>query len=131
MEDKICLDTDILVNFLRNEEKAVSFIEENETSKELAITYINAFELYYGAYKSNKQEQNLDAAFRLLSRLTLLNLNDDSVREAAKILVKLEKHGSIIDFRDILIGSMALVNKYSIKTNNVKHFNRIEGLQIL
>ena len=53
MEDKICLDTDFLVNFLRNKKEEADFIKENEISKNLATTYINLFELYYGAYKSS------------------------------------------------------------------------------
>ena len=58
MENKICIDTDILVDFLRNEEKAVEFIKEHEERNELATTHINLFELYYGAYKSNKKTEN-------------------------------------------------------------------------
>lgn len=131
MEDKICLDTDFLVNFLRNNEEEVEFIKKNEVNKDLATTYINLFELYYGAYKSNKRNINLKAILVLLSRMNILNFSNESVQKVGEIVAKLEKEGKSIEFRDILIGTIALVNNYSIKTNNIKHFNRIEGLNIL
>ena len=131
MEDKICLDTDFLINFLRNKKDEVEFIKKNELNKDLATTYINVFELYYGAYKSSNKIENVKAVIILLNRLEILNLSNDSARKSAEVLAILEKEGKIIDFRDLLIGVIALVNNYSIKTNNIKHFNKIEGLNIL
>jgi|SRR3989344_5757121 len=131
MEDKICLDTDFLVDFLRDSKNAVDFIKQNEASKNLATTPINVFELYYGAYKSEKKEENLKAINVLLERINVLNFSVDSSKKAGEILANLEKNGELVEFRDILIGSIALVNDYSIKTNNVKHFHKMKGLSIL
>lgn len=131
VEDKICLDTDFLVNFLRNSKEEVEFIKQNELNRDLATTYINLFELYYGAYKSSEKQKNLQAISALINRINILNFSDESVNKAGEILAKLEKGGKIIEFRDLFIGTIALVNNYSIKTNNTKHFGRIEGLKIL
>lgn len=131
MDIKICLDTDFLVNFLRNKKEEVDFIKNNEVDKDLATTYINLFELYYGAYKSKESENNLKAISSLLSRVNILDFSNEAVKKAGEILAKLEKTGTSIEFRDLFIGTTALVNNYSIKTNNIKHFGRIEGLSIL
>ena len=131
MESKICLDTDFLVNFLRNKREEADFIKINEADKDLATTYINLFELYYSAYKSQERENNLKAIFLLLSRINILNLSDESVKKSGEILVKLEKEGKTIDFRDLFIGTIVLINNYSLKTNNIRHFNRIEELRIM
>ena len=130
MENKICLDTDFLVNFLRNSKEEAEFIKNNESDKDMSTTYINLFELYYGAYKSREKDNNLKAISNLINRLNILNLSDESVKKAGEILAKLEKEGKIIEFRDLFIGTIALVNNYSIKTKNIKHFSRIEGLEI-
>ena len=130
MENKICLDTDFLINFLRNKEHEVRFVIDNE-DKNLATTYINLFELYYGAYKSKAKIQNLEAVSMLSDRLEILNLSEESAKKAGELLVELESKGNVVDFRDLLIGVIALVRNYSIKTNNVKHFNKIEGLIII
>jgi len=131
MENKICLDTDFLVNFLRNKKEEAEFVKEHESDKDLATTFISLFELYYGAYKSDEKQNNLKAIELLLSRINVLNLSNESVKKAGEILAKLERKGDLIDFRDLLIGTIALVNNYSIKTRNIKHFQRIEGLRTI
>src|SRR3989339_1432151 len=97
MDSKICLDTDFLVNFLRNGKEEAEFIKENEVNKDLATTYINLFELYYGAYKSNKKNINLKAISVLLSRINILNFSNESVQKAGEILAKLEREGKSIE----------------------------------
>ena len=131
MEDKICLDTDFIVNFLRNKKEEAEFIKKNELDKDLATTYVNLFEIYYGAYKSAEKLNNIKAIEALIGRINILNFSMESVKKAGEILAKLEKEGKTIEFRDLFIGTIALVNGYAVKTNNVKHFSRIGELEIL
>ena len=131
METKVILDTSIMVDFTRNKEHAVSLVKELSEKHEVCTTDINVFELYYGAFKSAKKEENIKSITSLLNRIEILNLSHESIKKAAEILVNLEKKGEQIDFRDLLIGTIALVNNNSIKTNNIKHFERIEGLNVI
>lgn len=131
MENKICLDTDFLINFLRGKKEETDFIKLHEADKHLATTYINLFELYHGAYKSSERQQNLKAIALLLNRITVLNLSEESVKKAGEISAALEKEGKSIEFRDLFIGTIAVVNSYPIKTGNIRHFSRIPGLHIL
>ena len=128
---KICLDTDFLVNFLRNKPVEIEFIKNNEKINLIATTYINVFELFHGAYKSSKPQKNIDALNLLFQRIKVLNLSLESTNLAGQIIAELEKQGNMIDYRDLLIGSIALANNFSIKTNNIKDFNRIIGLNLL
>ena len=130
METQICVDTDILADFLRNKPEAVEWIKVNEKKNVLATTIINLFELYYGAYKSAFTKQNLPAVKALAQRLLILNLTDEIVRAAGERLAQLESNGQHIDFRDVLIGTTALVEKCAIKPRNIKHFSRIDGLTL-
>ena len=59
MENSICLDTNILVDLLRNKSDAVKWVEENESNNILATTIINVFELYSGAYKAHDSENKI------------------------------------------------------------------------
>ena len=124
VEDKICLDTDVLVNFLRNKEEEVEFITKNEDKVVFATTFVNLFELYYGAYKS-KSFGRLAQVEELQHRLKILNLSRLAVQKAGEILTILEKQGKTIDFRDLLIGCTAQAEGFCMKTNNKKHFERI------
>ena len=80
-------------------DKEAEFIVKNEIDKNLATTYINLFELYYGAYKSKEKENNIKAVSILLSRINVLNFSIESAKKAGEILAKLEKEGKPIKFR--------------------------------
>jgi len=129
LEDKICLDTDFLVNFLRNKKEEVEFVREHEGKIVFATTFINLFELYYGAYKSRIYE-NVKRLEELQYRLKVLNLSKESVKKAGQLLALLERSGNAIDFRDLLIGCVAQTEDFCIKTNNKKHFQRIPELNV-
>lgn len=129
--ENICLDTDILVDVLRNKQEAIAFIESNEITNNLATTYVNIFELYYGAMMSSSKEHNLIAVEKLSSRLRILNLSKASVHEAGRTMAELTKEGNSVDFRDVFIGTIALTEGFGIKTRNIKHFNKIKNLRII
>jgi tRNA(fMet)-specific endonuclease VapC len=126
------IDTDLLIDLLRNEEEVVAFITEIEKETNLlSTTSINAFELYYGAHKSKKFEQNLQATRTLLTRLIVLPLTTRSAQKAGHIFAELEKEGQPIGLRDTFIGAIALTKGFSIATRNTVHFNKIKGLKII
>lgn len=130
METKICLDTDFLVNFLRNKEEEVEFIRVHEGNTHLAVSMVTLFELYYGAYKSNVPHNVLQVE-ELQKRLILLHLSHEAVKKAGDVLATLERKGTAIEFRDLFIGVIAQTEGFSIKTYNKKHFLRIPGLTVV
>lgn len=123
MEDKICIDTHILVDFLRSKPHAVHWIGKYGHAI-LGATLITFFELYYGAYASERVPENVRSVEKLSQRLVPLNLSDESVRMAGEILAELNSQGEQIEFRDLLIGTTALAEGFKLKTKNVKHFSR-------
>lgn len=126
----VCLDTDILVDHLRGEEKAVHQIQELESSGAiLSTTTINAFELYYGAQKT-KRERSRDAVKNLLSRLVVHDFTEKAAEKAGEIVAHLEAEGNPIEFRDAFIGATAIANKSTLFTRNIRHFERISELEL-
>lgn len=72
---RVAIDTDILIDVLRNVTKIVDSISEMERKGYmLATTIVNAFELFHGAYKSRKREKNLASTKTLLKRLIILKM---------------------------------------------------------
>ncbi|MBI5066229.1 type II toxin-antitoxin system VapC family toxin [Candidatus Woesearchaeota archaeon] len=130
MENKICLDTDFLINFLRGKEEEINFIINNEAALIFATTPINLFELYLGAYqRMNKNE--LGAIDELSNRIRILNLSNAASNIAARDFILLRKRGLELDFRDVLISAIAKTENFCLKTNNKKHFERIPALKIM
>ncbi len=125
----LCLDTDILIDLLRGESKTVEEIKQLEDKFELVTTAINLFELYYGAYKTGR-ERNIEAVKEVARRVEVLNLTEKSAEISGKILAELEKRGEAIDFRDVMIAGIVIENNITLYTRNVKHFKRIEGINL-
>ena len=129
---RVIIDTDILVDFLRNKKEATSLVNRlEENNYLLATTAINAFELCYGAHKSAAPEKTLHPTTQLLNRLLLLPLTSKSAQKAGHIYANLEKQGRPIGLRDTLIGAIALTRNFSVATKNKVHFEKIDELKLI
>ncbi|MGD0451673.1 MAG: type II toxin-antitoxin system VapC family toxin [Candidatus Bathyarchaeia archaeon] len=130
--NRTIIDTDILTDFLRNKKEDVTFITQLEEKKTLlSTTAINAFELYYGAYKSRQSIQTLQATKKLLERLVLLPLTPRSAQRAGHIYAELELDGHSIGLRDTFIAAIALTRSCSVATRNIEHFKKVKGLTVI
>jgi len=128
--EKYVLDTDILIDFLRGKDKAVSIVKKLKEKGFLATTIINVFELFWGAYRLRKKEK-INIVRRLIERLEILPLNEKVAESAGKEIAYLESIGLPIDIRDLLIGIIAKEHNYIIVTGDEEHFQRIRGLEVV
>lgn len=123
------LDTNICIYWLKGnnniERKAIEVGLNN-----LSISFVNLSELFYGAYKSEKITDNLKAVRDLVKKLEFIESNEEVCETFGDLKALLEKEGSIIDDADLFIAACALVNEYTLVTNNEKHFSRIKGLKL-
>jgi predicted nucleic acid-binding protein len=65
------------------------------------------------------------------SKIIMLVFNQSSAMEGGKIYKDLKSKGLMIDIEDILIGAIAISNSLKLATDNINHFGRISGLQII
>ena len=129
---KVVIDTDILIDLLRNVKKDLEFISDMERKRYvLSTTIINAFELYYGAYRSKKQAENLASTKKLLERLIILRMSLKSAENAGRIYAELEIKGQPIGLRDAMVGAIALTRGYTLATRNIEHLQKISGLTLI
>ncbi len=130
--EKVCLNTDVLIDLLRGRREAVEMVKSLEERCELATTAITLFELYYGAFKVGR-EKNVAAVRELARRLEVLELTEKAAELAGRIAAALERSGESLEFRDVLIAAIAVVNGVELCTGNVSHFGRLKrfGLKIL
>lgn len=126
---KYLLDTNICVYWLNGnktiEEKAMKVGLKHST-----ISFITLSELYYGAYKSQKVQQNLAAVKSLESKLKRVESSKEICKTFGKLKAELAKEGKIIDDADLFIACCALESNRVLVTNNEKHFSRIRDLKI-
>jgi tRNA(fMet)-specific endonuclease VapC len=128
----VIIDTDLLIDLLRNQKQATAFITKlEEKNYILATTAVNIFELHHGAHKSQESEKNLEAINVLTSRLSILPFTSKAAQKAGHIFAQLERHGQPIGLRDIFIAAIALTRECSVATSNQAHFSRISELEII
>lgn len=61
---------------------------------------------------------------------TIIPLTLDIAEKAAQVYAKLKKQGLIIGHTDTFIAATAMINGYTLVTNNTEHFSRVDGLII-
>ena len=123
------LDTDTIIFSLKGHD-AVKKNLRRHFYDPIKISVITLMELYYGAYRSQKIESNLAKIKALESSLEIVPLGKESVEIFGIYKAKLEKAGTPFDDFDLILTSCALTYNLVLVTNNVKHFQRIEGLKI-
>ncbi len=123
MGKKVCLDTDICIAILNADARAEKF-REASADAELFASSISVFELYL-------RKENLNIVSNFLNNLPILHFNKECAIKASEVYKVLEKQGKLLEFRDIFIASIAIVNNCNFATFNKKHFSRIKELKLL
>jgi tRNA(fMet)-specific endonuclease VapC len=122
------LDTNIIVYYLKGMPSVVARILAME-GPELAIPSVVAYELEYGTLKA-KGSRRKELITRLLKDSVQVPFDHEAAREAARIRIELERHGSVIGPLDLLIAGTALSRGAILVTNNTKEFSRVKGLRL-
>jgi tRNA(fMet)-specific endonuclease VapC len=95
----------------------------------LCISSITLAELLHGAEKSAKPEHNLQQVDNFTSRLEVLDYNNHAAAHYGDIRASLEQKGTPIGVNDLHIAGHARSNGLILVTNNLREFERIEGLR--
>ena len=127
----VCLDSDFIINFLRNDEKTVGIFRKlKEKGVTLKTTSINGFELWKGAYRLNNEGAK-NAVEKFLLSVEVIRLDEKSSRRAAEIFETLIRRGEEVDVLDVMIAAIVIGNNEELLTGNKKHFARIKDLKFL
>lgn len=121
------LDTDICIFWLNGNRK-IGRIIEKQGIENIAVTIITACELYFGAYNSHRQEDNIAILDKLFTKLKIIQTTSKIARNFGKIKINLKTEGKIINDADIIIASIVISSNGILVTNNTAHFERISGL---
>lgn len=122
------LDTDHCIAILR---RKLDLRERVSPDEELATTAISVAELTHGANRSIHREDNLARLEVLLSALIILPFDEAAARRFGVLKAELENRGEPLDNLDLQIASIALENNLPLVTHNTRHFNRLNGLQLV
>lgn len=123
MEQKVCLDTDVVIAILNNEERAVETIKKIEAFT-VCITTITLFELLL-------RKTHLDVIEKFRNSVFILDFEEDAARQASMFFKDLQSKGKIIEIRDIFIAAICSKSNCALVTYNKKHFEHIKELRLV
>lgn len=120
------LDTSACITMLNGTSQMLATQLRRHRPKDIGLPSVVAFELYYGAFKSAKPEQNL----RLLEKMPfeVISLDEADAREAGEIRSRFEARGQPIGPFDLLIAGQARCRRLTLITANTREFQRVDGL---
>ncbi len=126
MSDWIVIDTDILIDAGRGDERAVEYLQRKEREAVLAVSVVTVMELLVGC--ENKKEQR--ALERFIRRFEVLLLAEHISERAVTLLKKYRlSHGLLI--ADALIAATAIENGIPLASKNQRDYRFIDELELL
>ena len=127
---KISLDTSIIVEIERRNEKIRGFIESLLERHEIFISVVVPSEVFTGTYLRIDYEKATQKAKGLFSKFEIIPLNMEIAEIIGKINAFLIANGSIIEYQDVAIAATFIYKRGNyLLTKNKKHFVRIPELR--
>ncbi len=126
---KYMLDTNIVIYVIKN--RPISILDVfNLHAGQMCISSITFAELLHGVEKSAKPEHNLRQVEDFVSRLEVLDYGIKAGGHYGDIRADLEKKGTTIGINDLHIAGHARSEAMVLVTNNLREFDRVEGLRL-
>ena len=122
------LDTNICI-FAMRDKYGVNERLESISPQQCYVADVTVMELRFGAYKSERRDENLRIVNNFLSKVKVVPFAD-TIDAFCQEKVRLQSLGTPIEDYDLFIGCAAKVAGLTMVTDNVQHLGRIEGLEI-
>lgn len=125
--DGVVLDTSVVVRHFRD---AGALLNRLVAYERLCLPQAALAELYAGAYRSARAEENLRQIARFREAVDLLIPNEATAELYGRISAQLARAGTPIPQNDIWIAAAAMQSDLPLATADM-HFRQVEGLTVL
>jgi tRNA(fMet)-specific endonuclease VapC len=126
---KFLLDTNAIIALMQGHPGFLTRLRQHQP-RDFAISAIAAHELFYGAYKGQRQVENTAENLARLDALQfqVLDFDREDARQAGALRAQLAAAGTPIGPYDVLIAGQALARALSLVTP--REFQRVPGLRL-
>jgi len=121
--EKVILDTNILIEILKGNEKILSFLDNFDN---FYISAISKMELFYGAL--NKKE--LISLDKFVNSFNIIEINEKISLKATKLIFTYAKSHTLT-IPDALIAATSICSKIPLFTLNLKDFRYIDEIKLI
>jgi len=113
--NKILIDTDVLINFLRGREKTREYLASVLDKADVCCSTVTVAEIHAGM-----KEHERIKTMELLNSLIIIEVTRDIAEKAGSYKRTIRSHGLELD--DCLIAATAFIKHALLATGNAKHY---------
>lgn len=124
---KYLLDSNAVIALLKGHAGFLKCMRAHHP-RDFGIPAIVAHELFYGAHKGQRVDENVARLEAL--QFEVLEFDKEDARQAGQLLASLALAGTPIGSYDVLIAGQALARALTVITHNTREFHRIRGLHV-
>lgn len=124
------IDSDWVIHHLHGHQAITERLQALQPQG-LGLSVLSLAEVYEGVYYGRDPEQAEHALNTFLQSVSLIGIDEETAKIFGRERGRLRALGMIIGDVDLLIAATALQYNLTLLTNNRRHFERIEGLEIL
>lgn len=124
------LDTDWAISYLNRVPRTVRRVDELR-HEGIAISIVSVAEIYEGVMNGYDPERGERDLTDFLLRCPVIYLDVPISRIFGVERARLRTAGILIPDMDLLIGATAIRHNLTLLTNNRRHFERMQGLDII
>lgn len=123
------VDTNWIIDALNGVRPALDAISRHLPDG-LGVSIVTLGELYDGVIHGKEADSQLAELRTYLAIYDVVGLTDEVMEVFARQRVQLRRRGQLTPDLDLIIAATALVHDQTLMTRNLRHFERIPGLQI-
>ena len=124
---RVLVDSSVIIEYIRKKRKdKTALLHIQKQGAEICISTVTIFEVVSGINPQNKE-----IIGQLFDKFEAMPFDIPSAREAGTIYKQLKAKNKLIEFRDIFIAATAIANDLPLATLNIKHFERIDDLELV
>jgi tRNA(fMet)-specific endonuclease VapC len=133
----VILDSSVVIEAERQHLNVAQFLKQiiqKIGEMEAALCSITVAELAHGVYRadtSERRERRRAFLDELKATLPIYPITDSTAELVGKIGAEWSATGVSIPLDDLLIGACALERGYAVATRNLRHFQKIPGLNLI
>ena len=122
--EKLCLELDVVIDFLRGEKATVEKIKYYMNKEEICITPNTLTYLLIGLHKS-------EALKPFINSITVLEFDRDAATRAARIIEDNYARGKAMDTDEVMTAAACLTHGAFLFTKNRKKFEHLKDLKLV
>ena len=123
------LDTNAYIH-LRQGRPAISARMNEVEADQVALSVITYGELAFGAHRSPQRDRALRQLQDTTSMFAILPLPPGAAEIYGRIRAQLAEQGRMIGANDLWIAAHAMAGDYTLVSDNMREFERVEGLRV-